>query len=117
MKNNNKLKLNKLLAIFLLLVISHTTSASAFKRIITLSGALTETVDALGYGAQIVAVDVTSIYPAYINKVPKVSKDRAISAVASLQLLAKIKISKAPSGTGAPASSRCIASAARQRSI
>lgn len=72
--------MNKILAILLLMVLGHNVSAIAPKRIITLSGALTETVSALGYGAHIVAVDVTSTYPAYINKLPKVSKDRAISA-------------------------------------
>lgn len=70
----------KIVTTLLLIIMGHVASASAPKRIITLSGALTETVDALGYGAQIVAVDVTSIYPTYVNKLPKVSKDRAISA-------------------------------------
>lgn len=50
------------------------------KRIITLNGALTETVDALGLGKSIVAVDVTSTYPAYVNTLPKVSKNRSVSA-------------------------------------
>ncbi|WP_316816222.1 hemin ABC transporter substrate-binding protein [Pedobacter nyackensis] len=70
----------KTVTTLLLVMLGHLVSAGTAKRIITLSGALTETVDALGYGAQIVAVDVTSIYPSYINKIPKVSKDRAISA-------------------------------------
>jgi iron complex transport system substrate-binding protein len=72
--------MQKLVVILLSLMLGFNVSGKAQKRIITLSGALTETVDALGYGIQIVAVDVTSTYPAYINKVPKVSKDRAISA-------------------------------------
>ncbi|GAA4341782.1 hemin ABC transporter substrate-binding protein [Mucilaginibacter gynuensis] len=54
--------------------------AASPKRIITLSGALTETVDALGFGKNIVAVDVTSTYPAYANQLPKVSKSRSVSA-------------------------------------
>lgn len=72
--------MKKILAILSLMIFGHNVSAMAPKRIITLNGALTETVSALGYGTQIVAVDVTSTYPAYINKLPKVSKDRAISA-------------------------------------
>lgn len=48
-------------------------------RIISLSSALTETVDAFGYGNKIVAADVTSTYPAYVNKIPKVSKNRSVS--------------------------------------
>lgn len=48
-------------------------------RIITLSGALTETVDALGLGSRIVATDVTSIYPTYVKQLPKVSRNRSVS--------------------------------------
>lgn len=53
--------------------------AAQAKRIITLSGALSETVHALGLNANIVAVDVTSEYPEEINRKPRVSKDRNIS--------------------------------------
>lgn len=54
-------------------------SATAQKRIIALGGAITETIDALGFGAQLVAVDVTSTYPAYVTKLPKVSQNRTVS--------------------------------------
>ncbi|MBD1435200.1 ABC transporter substrate-binding protein [Sphingobacterium sp. DN00404] len=50
------------------------------KRIITLGGAITETVAAMGFEKQIVAVDVTSEFPASITKLPKVSKNRSVSA-------------------------------------
>ncbi|GGF03782.1 heme/hemin ABC transporter substrate-binding protein [Flavobacterium limi] len=50
------------------------------KRIITLGGAITETVVDLGFEKQIVAVDVTSEYPNDIKKLPKVSKSRSVSA-------------------------------------
>ena len=56
--------------------------ASVPRRIITLSAALTETADALGFNKNIIAADVTSIYPAYINKLPKVSNNRSVSAEA-----------------------------------
>ncbi|WP_256005707.1 heme/hemin ABC transporter substrate-binding protein [Pedobacter deserti] len=72
--------MNKLYTALLLALLIIQSAFAAPKRIISLSGPITETVDALGCGAQIVAVDVTSTYPAYINKVPKVSKDRAVSA-------------------------------------
>lgn len=78
--NYKHFKMQKIVVILLTIMFGQAVSTSAQKRIITLSGALTETVDALGYGPQIVSVDVTSTYPAYINKLPKVSKDRAISA-------------------------------------
>lgn len=50
------------------------------KRIITLGGAITETVVDLGLEKQIIAVDVTSEHPESITKLPKVSKNRSISA-------------------------------------
>lgn len=66
----------------LLLLLCYISSFAAAppQRIITLSGAITETVDALGLGNQIVAVDVTSIYPAYAAKLPRVSQNRVLSA-------------------------------------
>lgn len=50
------------------------------KRIITLGGAITETVVDLGFEKQIVAVDVTSEHSENIKKLPKVSKNRSVSA-------------------------------------
>ncbi|MBE9598163.1 hemin ABC transporter substrate-binding protein [Pedobacter sp. MC2016-24] len=61
-------------AIFLCCISTH-----AQQRIISLGGAITETVDALGYGSKIVAVDVTSTYPAYITNLPKISQNRTVS--------------------------------------
>ncbi|WP_114940724.1 heme/hemin ABC transporter substrate-binding protein [Mucilaginibacter endophyticus] len=70
----------KTIALFFLMTLGLSANAAIPKRIITLSGALTETVDALGFGKSIVAVDVTSIYPAYVAALPKVSKNRTVSA-------------------------------------
>ena len=69
-----------LCACFLALIYCTGTAAVIPKRIITLSSALTETADALGFAGAIAAVDVTSQYPAYIQKLPKVSKNRSVSA-------------------------------------
>lgn len=74
--------MKKSLYILLLIFLSYASSANAStapKRIITLSAALTETVDALGFGPQIVAIDITSTYPAYTAKLPKVSNNRTVS--------------------------------------
>ncbi|MGQ7855827.1 heme/hemin ABC transporter substrate-binding protein [Pedobacter sp. WC2501] len=49
------------------------------KRIITLSSAISETVNALGYGKNILATDVTSVSPEEINRLPKVSRNRSFS--------------------------------------
>lgn len=67
------------------------------KRIITLSSALTETTDALGFGKNIVAVDVTSLYPDYVNKLPKVSNNRSVSAEALIAFAPDLIL--APQGT------------------
>ncbi|MNJ93993.1 Hemin-binding periplasmic protein HmuT precursor [compost metagenome] len=74
--------MKKSLYILLLIFLGYGISANANmapKRIITLGAALTETVDALGFGPQIVAIDVTSTYPAYTAKLPKVSQNRTVS--------------------------------------
>ena len=72
--------MKKILYLFLFLSSSIYVNAAIPKRIITLSAALTETADALGFGKNIVAVDVTSMYPAFVNKLPKVSNNRSVSA-------------------------------------
>jgi len=53
--------------------------AAQAKRIITLSSAISETVNALGYGKNILATDVTSVSPEEINRLPKVSRNRSFS--------------------------------------
>ena len=57
-----------------------TATAAVPQRIITLSSALTETVYSLGLGASIVAADVTSVSPAEAAQLPRVSKNRSVSA-------------------------------------
>jgi iron complex transport system substrate-binding protein len=50
------------------------------RRIISVGGAVTETVFALGAGAEIVAVDTSSVYPAAVHELPKVGYQRTLSA-------------------------------------
>ena len=83
--------------ILLVFILSLKSSyAAAPKRIITLSGALTETVAALGYSKQIVATDVTSIYPEFVQKLPKVSRNRQLSAEGLLSFMPDLVL--APEG-------------------
>lgn len=49
-------------------------------RLVTLSGGVTETVVALGRGADIVAVDVSSVYPPEMSELPQVGYHRMLSA-------------------------------------
>jgi len=64
----------------LLYMLMFTAYGQQPKRIITLSSALTETVYALGMGTGIVAVDVTSVSPEQVKTLPKVSRNRSVSA-------------------------------------
>lgn len=69
---------------YILLIIVSFFSATQYvaaqaKRIITLSSAISETVNALGYGKNILATDVTSVSPEEINRLPKVSRNRSFS--------------------------------------
>jgi iron complex transport system substrate-binding protein len=72
--------MKKIIGLVILLGCCVQIFAAVPQRIITLSAALTETADALGFSKNIVAVDVTSIYPSYISKLPKVSNNRSVSA-------------------------------------
>jgi iron complex transport system substrate-binding protein len=56
------------------------------ERIVTLNGAMTEVVAALGLGDRIVGVDVTSTYPPAMTGVPKVGHDRTVRAEGVLSL-------------------------------
>ena len=56
------------------------------EKYVTLNGTLTETVAAFGMEEQIVGVDVTSTYPASIQKVPKVGHTRNLQAEGILSL-------------------------------
>nr|WP_276898560.1 ABC transporter substrate-binding protein [Pedobacter kyonggii] len=69
---------------YIVLIIVFFLSATQYvvaqpKRIITLSSAISETVNALGYGKNILATDVTSVWPEEINRLPKVSRNRSFS--------------------------------------
>ncbi|SEL98248.1 iron complex transport system substrate-binding protein [bacterium A37T11] len=66
------------------------------KRIISLSGSITETVAALGFEKQIVAVDMTSAYPSSIATLPKASKGRGLSAEGLLSFMPNLLL--APKG-------------------
>jgi len=48
-------------------------------RLVTVGGAVTEIVFALGYGDKVIARDITSFYPDEVNKLPSVGYMRALS--------------------------------------
>ncbi len=72
---------------FLLVLLTHITwGQSKNQRIVSLSGATTEILVALGLQNQLVGTDITSNYPAAVEKLPKVGHNRNIGAEATLAL-------------------------------
>jgi len=69
-------------------------------RIVTIGGAVTEIVYALGFGDQVVAIDLTSTYPAATKAKPSVGYMRALSPEGVLALAPKIVL--AIEGSGPP---------------
>lgn len=57
-----------------------------YQRIISLNGTVTEIICALGFEQQLAGTDVTSTYPATVQKLPKVGHNRNISAEPVLAL-------------------------------
>jgi iron complex transport system substrate-binding protein len=60
--------------------------AGAAERIVSTAGAITETLFALGVGPEVVAVDVSSVYPTEATGRPKVGYARQLSAEGILSL-------------------------------
>lgn len=82
----------------LLMFISTAAYAEAPKRIVSVGGALTETIYALGAGDMVVGSDTTSYYPAAAAAVPKVGYMRALSAEGILSLSPDLVILSEESG-------------------
>lgn len=76
--------MNRLIVLTAALLVAMNSFAQ--KRIVSLNGAVTEIVCALGFEKNIVGVDVTSTYPASMQQVKKVGHNRNISAEPVLAL-------------------------------
>ena len=74
------------LLILLLGSLFFAVNSQAQRRIVSLNGTVTEVVCALGFEKLLVGVDVTSTYPASVQKLPKVGHNRNISAEPVLAL-------------------------------
>jgi len=74
------------LLILLLSFFFFAATTKAQRRIVSLNGTVTEVVCALGFEGSLVGVDVTSTYPASVQKLPKVGHNRNISAEPVLAL-------------------------------
>jgi iron complex transport system substrate-binding protein len=62
------------------------SASSESRKIITAGGTVTEIVDALGYGDQIIATDITSTYPASMQSLPSIGYRNQIKAEGILAL-------------------------------
>ena len=62
------------------------SNPAAAERIVSLDGTLTELLYELGYGAQLVGVDVTSTYPAAARELPKLGHISQLNTEALLQM-------------------------------
>jgi iron complex transport system substrate-binding protein len=78
--------LSALVFIFCLSLTPALSLASKPLRIVSVNGTLSEILVGLGLESQIVGVDVTSTYPASLEKLPKVGHNRSISAEGILAL-------------------------------
>lgn len=73
-------------------------ASAAPRRIVSVGGALTETLYALGAGQEIVGVDTTSLYPAAARALPSVGYARALSAEGVLSLRPTLLVATAEAG-------------------
>jgi iron complex transport system substrate-binding protein len=73
-------------------------SQSAETRLVTIGGALTETVYALGLQAQLVAVDSSSIYPDAATKLPNIGHERTLSIEGTLAQHPSLVIASSEAG-------------------
>jgi iron complex transport system substrate-binding protein len=78
--------------------IDSATAAAAPQRIVSIGGAITEIVFALGEGAQVAAVDTTSLYPAAATALPKVGYLRQLATEGILALKPDLILADADAG-------------------
>lgn len=73
-------------------------ASASGRRIVSIGGALTETLFALGAHGDIVGVDTTSLFPAAAQDLPKVGYSRALSAEGVLSLRPTLIVTGADAG-------------------
>ncbi len=81
--------MRSMIFVFLVLVVSQTVSAQGKEeksRLISTNAGVTDIILALGYGAQLVAVDITSDVPEELEPLPRIGYHRQLSAEGLLSL-------------------------------
>jgi len=79
----------------------NTVTVEDVSRIVPLSGDIAEIIWTLGLGANIVGVDVSAVYPAELQQLPKIGFERQLSAEGILALNPTVVIGKEQAGPAA----------------
>jgi len=77
---------------------THTNAKTAARRIVSIGGALTETLYALGAQADLVGADTTSLFPQAARELPRVGYARALSAEGLLSLRPSLVVATQDAG-------------------
>jgi iron complex transport system substrate-binding protein len=88
----------KMALAFALTLSSNQLMAESTRRLITISGNVSETVCALGYCESIVATDSSSLYPESLTRLPQVGYARALNAEGLLAQKADLILTTASAG-------------------
>jgi len=86
------------LAFLVVLLLAEPTFAAGSQRIVSIGGAVTEIVYALGAGSDVVGSDTTSYFPPQAKNTPKVGYQRALSAEGILSLSPDVVLLSEESG-------------------
>lgn len=73
-------------------------ASAGAERLVTVGGAVTETVFALGAGERVVGVDTSSIYPESVKKLPQLGYQRTLAAEGVIALRPTLVIASAEAG-------------------
>jgi iron complex transport system substrate-binding protein len=87
-----------ILAIALGVSVTGLSVVQAEERLLTIGGAITETIYDLGLGSQVVAVDSSSLYPEAATKLPQVGYERTLSAEGVLGLRPSLILATSDAG-------------------
>ncbi len=94
------MKVNLVLLAAASILVAGTASlrAESAARIVSAGGPITETIYALGAQDQLVAVDISSVYPAEADKLPKVGYSRALAAEGILSVNPTVVVASEDAG-------------------
>lgn len=90
--------MKRLALVSLLAALCGPALAESAQRLVTVGGAVTEIVYALGAGARVVATDTTSTWPAAAQALPRVGYQRALAAEGVLSMRPTLLIATADAG-------------------